>query len=493
MNYEKVGFKCGLEIHQQLDSHKLFCNCPSVLRSDSPDFEVKRKLHSVAGEKGEVDVAVKHEAELDKEFIYQGYDSTCLVEIDEEPPHKLNPEALKIALEIAILLNCKIVPISQVMRKTVIDGSNTSGFQRTVMIARDGFIETSYGKVGIETVFLEEDSARRINSSASNKENLNEETISKDEKKVVYRLDRLGIPLVEIATAPDIKNAKQVKEAALKIGEILRSCKVKRGIGTIRQDINVSIKGTNRVEIKGFQDPKIMEVCVEKEVLRQQEFLDKKEKNPSEVRNCLPDGSTKFLRPMPGASRMYPETDLPLLKISRDLINSVKKTLPELKGDIEEDLRRKGLNNDMIKVLFNEDKFNEFKELFESYGNALLVGKVLLLYPKEFASKMNKSFEEVLEVLTQDVLAHVLDLVNKKELDEADIKKVLSDVLSGKDILDAVKLEKTDLGDIEEKVLKIIKEKPGLRANAYMGLVMKEFSGKISGGEAMRIIGKFVK
>ena len=103
MDYGKLGFKAGLEIHQQLDSNKLFCNCPSVLRSDNPDFEIKRKLHLVAGESGEVDVAAKYQHSLDKEFVYQGYDTTCLVELDEEPPHEINPESLNIALEISLL------------------------------------------------------------------------------------------------------------------------------------------------------------------------------------------------------------------------------------------------------------------------------------------------------------------------------------------------------------------------------------------------------
>ena len=154
IDYKKVKFKSGLEIHQQLDSSKLFCNCPSLLRKDEPDFIVKRKLHAVAGESGKIDVAALHQKSLNKEFEYQGYDSTCLVELDEEPPHEINQDALQTAVHIALLLNCKIIPITQIMRKTVIDGSNTSGFQRTVLIAKEGYLETEYGKVGIDAVLL---------------------------------------------------------------------------------------------------------------------------------------------------------------------------------------------------------------------------------------------------------------------------------------------------------------------------------------------------
>ena len=204
-DYEKLGLKSGLEIHQQLNTKKLFCHCPSLLRKDEPDFTVRRKLHVVAGESGEVDIAAAHEAAKDKEFIYEGYDTTCLVELDESPPREINQEALKVVIQVSLLLNCQVIPITQIMRKTVVDGSNTSGFQRTVLIARDGFIETADGKVGIESVCLEEDAARII-----------------DKEKGIFRLDRLGIPLIEIATAPDIKTPEQAKETALKISNALK-------------------------------------------------------------------------------------------------------------------------------------------------------------------------------------------------------------------------------------------------------------------------------
>ena len=361
LDYQKLGLKCGLEIHQQLDTNKLFCNCPSILRQEEPDFTVKRKLHAVAGESGDIDIAAKHETAQDKEFIYQVYNNVnCLVELDEEPPHEINKEALKISLQIAILLNCKIIPLTQIMRKTVINGSNTSGFQRTVLIAREGYVETKLGRVRIEAVFLEEDSARPM---------------LRDGKNIIYRLDRLGIPLVEIATAPDIKTPEQAKEVALYIGDILRSCRIKRGIGTIRQDINISIKGSNRVELKGFQDPKIMVKTVENEINRQQDLL--KKRNPSEVRNVLPDGTSKFLRPMPGEARMYPETDLFLLKISRDFINKAKKELPKLRSDLKKELSGKGLNHEMIKLLIKQNKFEEFKEFLNILDNPKLIAKIL--------------------------------------------------------------------------------------------------------------------
>lgn len=477
MDYKKIGFKAGLEIHQQLDTHKLFCNCPSVLRKDEPDYEIKRKLHMVAGEMGKVDLAAQYQAKLNKEFFYQGYnDSTCLVELDEEPPHEINMDALHIAVHIALLMDCQIMPIAQIMRKTVIDGSNTSGFQRTAMIAHSGKLETSKGEVGITAIMLEEDAAR---------------IISREEKKEIYRLDRLGIPLVEVVTAPDIKDAEHAREVALIIGNILRSCKVKRGLGTIRQDISISVNDGNRVELKGVQDIDLLPTTVKNEIERQLELEKNKKPTKAEVRNALPDGKTEFLRPMPGSARMYPETDVPLLKISREFINECKKDLPELKSDIEESLRKQGLNQEIIKEILKGDKLERYKELFEVFGNASLIGKLMFLIPKEIASKEKKSLEELEKKFNQNFLVFVLEKIRDKELDERRLKEVFMKVYEGEKIESAVIFEDIDLNEIEEEIMKIVKSKPGLNPNAYMGLVMSKMKGKVSGSDAMKLIQKY--
>jgi len=487
IDYGKLNFKAGLEVHQQLDSSKLFCNCPSVLRNDEPDFEIKRKLHAVAGEGGEIDVAAKHQAELDKEFVYQGYnENTCLVELDEEPPHEINKEALKIAIQIALLMNMKIIPITQIMRKTVIDGSNTSGFQRTVLVAIKGYIETSEGKVGIESLLLEEDAARIVERKEDAPPGVPQSVEFRGRE--VYRLDRLGVPLVEIVTAPDIKNAEHAKEVALQLGDILRSCKVKRGIGTIRQDVNISIRGENRVEMKGMQNMGIFVKAIESEIERQKKLSDSKKPTDMEVRNVLPDASSKFMRPLPGSARMYPETDLPLLKISRNLINEAKKDLPKLKKDVEKDLDKLGLNKDMIKLLFKQNKFEEFKALLQIINKPVLIAKVLLMYPREIAARSKKDLSEVEELLD----AHfdsVLQDVKKGKISEGNIKSVLEKIVKG----EKVEEDQIDLSELEEKIIKIIKDKPGLSDKAYMGLVMKEFSGKVSGRDAMQIIQRHLK
>ena len=484
---EKKEFvlKSGIEIHQQLDSHKLFCNCPSILRQDNPDVIIKRKLHTVAGEQGKVDEAVKFESFKDREFVYEGYhDNCCLVEYDECPPYEINKEALKIALQISLLLNCEILQDSQIMRKTVIDGSNTSGFQRTVIIARDGFIETSFGKVGIDKIMLEEDAAR----PAVVKDDMVDEPGFEASK--IYKLDRLGIPLVEIATNADLHSPEQIKEAALKIGEILRVCRVKRGIGTIRQDLNISVTGSERVEIKGFQDPRIMIETVEKEVERQKKCVKENSCN-REVRRALSDGSTSFLRPMPGAARMYPETDLPLLHISRDLINEAKNTLPRLKHEIKSELKSEGLSDEMINLILEENKLEDYRELLEVYKKPDLIVKMLTLWQREISSREKIPIEKIREKLSLDVLESIINLIQKGKIDESMAKKIMLEIVKGKNVNDALKVEKIE--NLEDEIIKLVKEKPGLNINAYMGLVMARFKGRVSGKEVMEILKKLIK
>ncbi|MDO8508830.1 MAG: Glu-tRNA(Gln) amidotransferase subunit GatE [Nanoarchaeota archaeon] len=481
IDYTKLGVKAGLEIHQQLDvGGKLFCRCPAFLRNDGPDFLVRRKLHAVAGETGEVDMAVQYEANLKKDFIYQGYnDTTCLIEVDEEPPKMIDERALDEVLKIALLLNCEIYPATQIMRKTVIDGSNTSGFQRTLLIGHDGFLEMNFGKVGIAMVAVEEDSARLIGD--------------KKGKEVVFRLDRLGIPLVEISTKAQLYNAEQIKDCALKLGEILRVCKVRRGIGTIRQDLNVSIKGHDRVEIKGFQDPRIMIKTVELEVQRQIDDLKNKRKN-GEVRNSKEDGTTEFLRPMPGGARMYPETDLPLLKINRDRINAVKKNLPKLKHEIRDELKKIGLNDELMKlILDNSNNLDEFETLIKVYNkDANLVAKMVVLWRQEFATRLKKSFEELKEILSERILEKVLERVAEGKLSEGDVKNVLWEVAGGKDIEKALKIDKVGDDALEGEIIKIVKEKPGLGANAYMGMIIGKMGKNIDKRKAMEILNRIV-
>ena len=260
-DYNELGLKAGLEIHQQIDSkEKLFCRCPTMIKyvGDS-DFEFFRYLRATESEMGEKDRAAVEQTKIRRKFIYKAYDTTCLIENDEEPPRELNKEALDISLGVAKLFHMKPVDQMHVMRKIVVDGSNTSGFQRTAFLAKNGYIETSEGLCGIESLCIEEEAAQKIEEI---------------EDSIVYSLDRLGIPLVEIATAPDIKSPSHARQVAEQIGMMLRSTgKVKRGLGTIRQDVNISIAKGARVEIKGVQSLNLIEDIIRREVERQLNLL----------------------------------------------------------------------------------------------------------------------------------------------------------------------------------------------------------------------------
>lgn len=261
-DYEKVGLMSGLEIHQQLDTAtKLFCECPTVRREPADATrQITRYLHPTRSELGEIDEAALEESRIEREFTYLGYDTTCLVEEDDEPPHRIDEEALSVALEIAKLLDMNPVDQAHIMRKIVVDGSNTSGFQRSTLIATDGQIETDDGPVTITDLLIEEESCQRV-----------EET----DAGVTYSLDRLGIPLVEIGTGPDLRTPEQAQEAAATIGMLLRSTgAVKRGLGTIRQDVNVSIEDGARVELKGVQSLDDIAAIVENEVKRQVHLIE---------------------------------------------------------------------------------------------------------------------------------------------------------------------------------------------------------------------------
>ena len=257
---ESLGFMCGLEIHQQLATGKLHSRMPSELYEFSIE-EVpeewsfsERRLRAAQGEGGKIDVAARFEQRRNRTFVYVQPPNAGLIELDEAPPLAHDPEAVSVVLTMSAMLGAKPVPSLQPMRKTVVDGSNTSGFQRTTLVSTNGLLRTETGEVGISVICLEEDSARKLDTRST-----------PDGEVVTYTLDRLGLPLVEIATEPDIVSPEHAKESAITLGSLLRDTrKVRRGLGSIRQDLNVSIACGDRVEIKGCQDldwiPRIIQI-----------------------------------------------------------------------------------------------------------------------------------------------------------------------------------------------------------------------------------------
>ena len=559
-----MRLKAGLEIHQQLDCGKLFCKCDEFNIEDNLIF--KRILHATSSEMGNIDVAAKSEGV--REFTYFNKGCNCLVYTDEEPPRGPNMSAVKIALQFAKLVNSTILEEIHFMRKVVVDGSNTSGFQRPALVATGGQIEYEGGILELDQICLEEDSCRHGKN--------------KDE----YLLDRLGIPLLEITTKPQLNEPTQVQQAAKALGRLLRACRVKRGLGTIRQDVNVSINGGQRVELKGFQDLSSMPQVVENEILRQsnlneliegkvgktvivsehfkkQEFsiatkligwngilgTKDSEKNhvrmgreladyakkagvkgimhsdelpaygiskeetaklhkilnckkddafvlifgeekiakeamkrviervktrdvPKEVRRVTPENLTRYIRPMPGASRMYPETDIPPLKLNNIQI-IIPKTLDERENLLP-------LNNEESKQIVSRNLDQRFKLLMKHSEETKIISRVLLHTLPNIASKN-------LPIISDDEIITVLDLVKESKISKEGIEEALIQLITGQEIqLGSENIEEEVRHFIElliEEKNDFIKERGMAAIGPLMGPVMSEFRGKIDGAK----------
>jgi len=312
-----INLKVGFEIHQQLfTKNKLFCNCHCE-ETEKYGFTFVRKLRPTQSELGIYDPAALFEFMKMRTIKYHAAaGSSCLVEADEEPPHEVNKEAIEIALIFSLALQSKIIDEVHVMRKIVIDGSNTSGFQRTMLIASGGYLNINNKKVGVQSICLEEDAAKLISDDGTIKE---------------YGLDRLGVPLVEIALEPVMGKPEEIAEIALTLGRLLRASKrVTRGLGSIRQDINISVDNGAIVEVKGVQRLDQMVKVIEYEMLRQHGLIliaqkIKRNRKPEEI--VIGD-------------RIEDITNI-LIKSHSDI---VKRSLTDKKGGIFKAIRVKGFN-----------------------------------------------------------------------------------------------------------------------------------------------------
>jgi Glu-tRNA(Gln) amidotransferase subunit E-like FAD-binding protein len=472
MDYKKVGFKAGLEIHQQLDTHKLFCSCQSVITEDE-DYSFERFLRPTQSELGDVDEAALAEAKKKLRFRYiASNSSTCLVEADEEPPHYVNQEAIDICLTVAAMLNAKPVDEIHFMRKIVIDGSNTGGFQRTALVATGGKL----GDVGIQTISLEEDAARKLEEKG---------------RLVIYGLDRLGIPLIEIATEPDIKSPRQAREVAERIGQLLHATgRVKHGLGTIRQDINISVSKGARVEVKGVQSLSSISRVAENEIKRQLGLIGLKKVVRNEVRRALADDTTEYMRPLPGPARMYPETDVPPVRITTSRIKLIKENLPELPEiRYSRFLKEYKLNREQAKQILSSGYENDFEKLvkqFPKHKNTILrtLLNTLPELDKENVNIQNISMEMLVEVFSalsrgmysKEAVPEVLKYLTNKPTERVE------------DAINALELRATDIDDVQDIIRKIVsrridfvKKRRLESLGPLMGVVMKELRGKADG------------
>ena len=405
--------KIGLEIHQRLDTRKLHCHCyanPSEDKADfKPDLVLRRRLKAVGGELGEVDAAAAYEAAKKRVFEYQVDPRfSCLVESDETPPEELNGEALQAVLGIAKALNARVVDEAHVMRKMITDGSAVSGFQRTTLIATGGFIETQKGKVGIQSIALEEESAG---------------IVEKGHGKFIFRLDRLGIPLVEIATAPDVKDGEHAKETAEILGRVLReSGLVQRGLGSIRQDLNISIDGGERVELKGVQDLRLLPKIIGIEIERQKKDGVRK---GGETRRIIGEQS-EFMRPLPGAARIYPETDIPHVRITRELLE--KAVVGEKSADKVTRLEKLGLGEQMAERLAFSKELPLFERIYaKTSAEPTVIASALL---ESLTSLRREGIAT--EKISEQQLSGLFSFFAEGKIAKAAVAEILRELPSGK-------------------------------------------------------------
>ncbi|MCK5833411.1 Glu-tRNA(Gln) amidotransferase subunit GatE [bacterium] len=261
VDYHEIGLIVGLEVHQQLlTQRKMFCRCPAGLYTKEHDAAILRHMRPTLSELGVFDGAALMEFKTKKQIIYLLHNkNTCTYEMDDTPPFLMNEEALDISIEQCLMLNMDIVDEVHVARKQYLDGSIPTGFQRTAIVGVNGNIPFKNRDLGIIQVSIEEDSCREV----SDKGHL-----------IVWRTDRLGMPLVEIVTQPQLYTPEEVEEAILFIGRICRSTNhVRYGIGASRQDVNVSVRGGRRVEIKGIPRARIAARVVHGEAIRQVNLL----------------------------------------------------------------------------------------------------------------------------------------------------------------------------------------------------------------------------
>ncbi len=611
---DKIGLKVGLEIHQQLATNKkLFCGCKPLELEEYP-VKFSRKLRLAKSELGKYDPAALFESSKSKQIqYYANPKSSCLVEYDDEPPHKLDQNAKDTALIIASALNSDIFDESYVMRKIVIDGSNTSGFQRTMLVSQGGYIEVDNTKVGVQTICLEEDAAKLLKDT----ENIRE-----------YALDRLGIPLVEIALEPVSGSPAFVKKIALTLGRLLRvTRRVTRGIGSIRQDVNVSVSGGGIVEVKGVQQLDQLEKVIIYEAKRQHglqliaqkiENLDlstlsknqsvdltsyfanckskiiqksikdgfvikalgiknfagmfgyepyegirlgkelgqqmrffgiggifhsdelpnygieqndvdglrkllklqpsdgffiiagpvekleyaldaainriKNAKNgvPAETRAATQTGETMFLRPRPGSSRMYPETDIPPILVSKEEFEFAQKNIPKSWDDTITELQKKyGLNLQLAEQIFDSDYMELFESICTKYQNPNFVASALC---STITNLQRQGLDASL--LKPEHIEETFDLLSNEKINKESVEIIFENIMSQKiktpnefaqsqSAFSDKELEKF-LDEMIQQNLDVIQRQGARSSSILMGIAMKSLRGKISGEKISR-------
>ncbi|MEM3637104.1 MAG: Glu-tRNA(Gln) amidotransferase subunit GatE [Conexivisphaerales archaeon] len=625
INPEEINLKVGLEIHRQIrSSAKLFCSCSPGKENEKEkekeeegkveEKSFRRRFRPSESELGEVDPAALFEARKGLWISYvANKESSCLVEADEEPPHDINSHALETAIMVCRILNSEVVDEIQVMRKMVIDGSNTTGFQRTMVVGLGGSFRAGGKEIGVQTVTLEEDAARILESKEGERR---------------YSLDRLGIPLIEVSLEPVTASPRVVQEIALALGRLLKATgRMEKGLGSVRQDINISVMNGEIVEVKGVQQLDLVSKVVqfeaerqvwmnelakimkerglksgfmeeqvtdlssifsntkskivasgmkkgdkvlamrakgmkgllslepkpnmrlgkeladlarfyslgglfhsdelpgygigEEEVLRVREALQCKDDDafilivgeeerarlcmqalcrrlehallgpPAETRAATDAGETRFIRPRPGSARMYPETDIPPIPITDELIARIDRLIPPSWDEQVKQLKQSyGLGDEQAEKLLDSDYLDLFKKVCISTS----------LQPSFVASLLTEGLvglrREGLNVsatISDGILLDLFSRISKGEIAKEAALDMLRSVAKGesKDIQDAIQklgFQRLSIEELAALVRQIVRQEKKLvherreRAfSALMGMVMEKVRGRVDG------------
>ncbi|MCF7810466.1 Glu-tRNA(Gln) amidotransferase subunit GatE [bacterium] len=620
-NPRKEGFRCGLEIHQQiLTEKKLFCHCPAGIYSEDYDAQVLRHMRPTLSELGEYDGTALMEFKTHKEIIYRiNKKLTCTYEMDDNPPFLINQQAVDIAIEIALLLKCSIVGELHVIRKQYLDGSIPAGFQRTAIIGVNGWIPYKDKKISIIQLALEEDACREISDVGHRR---------------IYATDRLAMPLIEVVTGPDMLDPQEAYEVGVQLGRLLRTTgKIRRGIGSVRQDVNVSVNGGTRIEIKGVPQLPLIPDLVFYEAFRQYSLLNLRDKLaerginkenlqtarfdlsgklensaladlpddenkvsallikemsglfahrlgsnrnfaddvrgrirviaclehypfmlhtddqsettisgtdkdilksvtgmtdndlvvvvwgppgdvetalneveirvreaieiiPNETRQRQPSGETDFERILPGADRMYPDTDSPPLPISRERVDKIRGQMPVLPWVKEAEYKELDLPNHLAWMLAISSRRTIFDRLVSDNKVEPVLAAVVLLEQLKNFSRLGGN----LDIISDDCLDELFSAYKKGAFVKEGFRMLIEEcALTGN--TDWVNLaEKLNIRRVKkEEINKIISEsidtareelfcKPENLPKVVIGIVMDKLRGSVSGKELIELI-----
>jgi glutamyl-tRNA(Gln) amidotransferase subunit E len=619
-DYRTIGFKSGLEVHQQLFTEKkLFCRCPAGKYSDEFHAEILRHMRPTLSELGEYDGTALMEFKTKKEIIYRINRATvCTYEMDDTPPFLMNDQALDIAIEIGLLMDSNIVDELHIARKQYLDGSIPTGFQRTAIVCTNGKIPFKDREINIIQMSIEEDSCREISDFGHRR---------------VYNTDRLGMPLIETVTAPEMFTPDEVAEVNQIIRKLTRSTgHVRTGVGAGREDVNVSVTGGTRIEIKGVSSIKAIPLLTYNEAMRQWNLLKLREELhkrgitedtfeaktdditkllkktyyepvsnaiaqgkvvkcvtlrgfkgllswktqtdtffakeisdrvrviacisqlpnlihsdsaentlstndgkkirkfvgaddekdtlvivwgdkddaetaaneiiirakeatigiPSETRQALRDGTNGFERILPGPDRMYPDTDLPPIKIEDSRIETLQSQLPEKYWQREKRYREIGLSDDVVKPL----SISKFAKLFDYACNDLnvepkLAANVLI----RFIKRLKKNNYNV-NLLTVDNLQPLFEAYQKGQLVKDGFYTAMQNIISANGVIseDSIPAPANEL-DIKvafkhclEKIYKMDFYHLDKRKDVLIGLLLTELRGRVNGKEILNFV-----